>query len=725
MMSSSQNSKTTIPCLDSNIQEKLNKARKVLERVENDPSIPVGAPLFLEDLNDNLAIIGSKTRTPSPAGLSPRRSKPGTKSPVLLSPGREHSIESDRSLKVVIATKRGKLSFLPPGELPPEIDDEDAKMDERKQEVKPLTHKDEFQDLREKLERENERRKIGPDTYLMATQGPSFNARVRDYRRNLWGDGAPLLFCSRYTDILRELQTGIQPKSNENATALRKAPSLSAIERIKADIDKVSPCATRRNADGTYAPIFVSRLRDVYLRKSSFVVFECIVSGSPSPNIEWQFQGSTLQNDGKYMIEQGQSICRLTISQPAVYDVGEYTCIASNEYGTDKTSSLLITGEAPARPGRPECEIISDTEALVTWEAPDGPTCLEGIVYRFEYRQAGPDDYNAPWVMISDSVDDEAAVVKHLEPLTFYQFRVTARNGFGCGVPSLTSRIVQTNARGAPKLPLDGMRGEIRFNVLTAPQKTSARQLEEISEESESDNMSQTEPYRSLELLSADPTNRFQIESLLFKGRFSVIRHSVDSQKEAGAHYLCRTLADDKEVVREYETLKEAQHDNVQHLIAAYQNIVHLDVNPYNVMFQSKRNWIVKLVDFGSAQLTKESIKPSEFDVAWAAPELHAKDTPVTVQSDVWGMGVITFCLLSGFHPFTSEYDRPEEVKENVINVKCDPNLIPVNASQEALSFVTWALKKNPLRRMRTDEALSHRFLSSNQQMVRRRETIK
>uniref|UniRef100_A0A0K0D0M0 Protein kinase domain-containing protein n=1 Tax=Angiostrongylus cantonensis TaxID=6313 RepID=A0A0K0D0M0_ANGCA len=698
--------------------------------------------------------------------------------------------------------------------------------------VKSLTHKDEFQDLREKLKRENERRKIGPDTYLMATQGPSFNARVRDYRRNLWGDGAPFVREGilgyrnqditvrerrRYTDILRELQTGIQPKSNENATALRKAPSLSAIERIKADIERVSPSATRRNADGNsiqhyklclrtsldfsqfhtdktlaYAPIFVSRLRDVYLRKSSFVVFECVVSGSPSPNIEWQFQGSTLQNDGKYMIEQGQSVCRLTISQPAVYDIGEYTCIASNEYGSDKTSSLLITGgeemllrlsnsfenlrfliglfvfgnetteilkscmpsEAPARPGRPECEITSDTEALVTWEAPDGPTYLEGIVYRFEYREAGPDDYNAPWVMISDSVDDEAAVVKHLEPLTFYQFRVTARNGFGCGVPSLTSRIVQTNARGAPKLPLDGMRGEFRFNVLTAPQKTSARQLEEISEESESDNMSQIEPYSSLELLSEDPTNRFQIESLLFKGRFSVIRHSVNSQKEAGAHCvvkirclqgLSRTLADGKEMMREYETLKEAQHDNVQHLIAAYLNngflylfcerlyedvfsrfthcdyyteeqirltigqltgalhwlhfrgIVHLDVNPYNVMFQSKRNWIVKLVDFGSAQFTKESIKPSEFDVAWAAPELHVKDTPVTVQSDVWGMGVITFCLLSGFHPFTSEYDRPEEIKENVINVKCDPNLIPVNASQEALSFVTWALKKNPL----------------------------
>ncbi|PIO66112.1 hypothetical protein TELCIR_12188 [Teladorsagia circumcincta] len=376
--------RTKISCLDASIQKKIIKAEKVLERAENDPSIPVGAPLFLEDLHSNLMVVETKPRTPSPAGLSPRRTKPGTKSPVLLSPGREHSME------VIIATKRGKPGFLPPGEVAPELDDEDAKMDERKKKARPSAHRDEFQDLREKLQREDDRRKadreqldryrpkniykddldfdrpgydiddspwdshyqIGPDTYLMATQGPSFNSRVRDYRRNLFGDGAPLVrqgFLGvrnqditvrerrRYTDILREKQAGVLPKSSEHASPLQKAPSLSAIERIKADIEK------------------------------------------------------------------GRSVCRLTISQPASFDLGEYTCIASNEYGTDKTTSCLITGG-------------------------------------------------------------------------------------------------------------------------------------------------------------------------------------------------------DSTVMREFETLKEGQHENVQHLIAAYQNIVHLDVNPHNVMFQSKRNWIVKLVDFGSAQ---------------------------------------------------------------------------------------------------------------------------
>ncbi|KAK6012977.1 hypothetical protein OSTOST_21843 [Ostertagia ostertagi] len=62
-------------------------------------------------------------------------------------------------MEVIIATKRGKPGFLPPGEVAPELDDEDAKMDERKKKARPSAHRDEFQDLREKLQREDDRRK--------------------------------------------------------------------------------------------------------------------------------------------------------------------------------------------------------------------------------------------------------------------------------------------------------------------------------------------------------------------------------------------------------------------------------------------------------------------------------------------------------------------------------------------------------------------------------------
>ena len=49
--------------------------------------------------------------------------------------------------------KRGKPQFLAPGERAPEIDDEDAHMDKRKQQVKPTKHDSNFKDLQDELEK--------------------------------------------------------------------------------------------------------------------------------------------------------------------------------------------------------------------------------------------------------------------------------------------------------------------------------------------------------------------------------------------------------------------------------------------------------------------------------------------------------------------------------------------------------------------------------------------
>uniref|UniRef100_A0A8R1EEW7 Uncharacterized protein n=1 Tax=Caenorhabditis japonica TaxID=281687 RepID=A0A8R1EEW7_CAEJA len=276
----------------------------------------------------------------------------------------------------------------------------------------------------------------------MAARGAAFNSRVRNYREELFGVGAPTVkqgFLGvrnrditvrerrRYTDILRESTQGLEPKSHVDSTALQRAPSSGAIERIKADIEKVTPSATAKNADGTFAPIFTARLRDVYLRKNQPAVFECHVAASPAPNVTWSFQGKVLENSDRITIEQDHQTSRLTIRNAAPYDLGEYVCSATNELGTDKSSCRMISGETPSRPGRPEAELSSDTELFIQWEAPEGPTYLEGITYRLEYRLAGPNDHGAPWITVSERIDDESVVVKHLAPLGIYQFRVTAQ----------------------------------------------------------------------------------------------------------------------------------------------------------------------------------------------------------------------------------------------------------------------------------------------------------
>lgn len=61
---------------------------------------------------------------------------------------------------------------------------------------------------------------------------------------------------------------------------------------------------------------------------------------------------------------------------------------------------------------------------------------------------SGENDHFSEWRLVSDKIEDEAAVVRHLTSQGIYQFRVTAKNEFGWGVPSLISRIIQTHPKG-------------------------------------------------------------------------------------------------------------------------------------------------------------------------------------------------------------------------------------------------------------------------------------
>ncbi|KHN78737.1 Muscle M-line assembly protein unc-89 [Toxocara canis] len=802
----------------------------------------------------------------------------------------ESAISDDGKYKVIIATKMGVPQVAQPhfetaGEIPPKL----VPSESEKQKAKPSVHEDEFNSLINQIEMMKERRRkereemekyrpkniyredieferpkideddfpwesnyqIGPETFLLATRGAAFNARVRDYRRELWGDGAPFVTEGilgfrnqdisvrerrRFTDLVRE--DADIARSVDNLDRDMRGSRSGAVRRIQSDISKLEPTPTRK--DGTFGAIFKRRLKDVaFTEGATEAIFECEVIGNPRPNVVWFYHESAISDDGKYKMIIDGDVYRLRIDRVSLADLGEYSCTATNENGTDRTTARLLAGDTPGRTGRPEIELSSDTEVFITWEAPSMSSCLEGYTYKLEMRPAGENDHFSEWRLVSNEIDEEAVVVRHLSPLGVYQFRVTAKNAFGWGAPSLTSRIIRTHPKGSPKLQTDILKQQYHLCVLSKPAKLQhpAQSLGGIAEEDEDEtpseviqtkilafSVNETEdpekrfqqqyhlcvlskpaklqhPAQSLggiaeededetpsEVIQTkilafsvneteDPEKRFQLGSELWRGRFSLILNSNDTRAEIGQKCAAKIMqysSEDQQSLREFEALKECQHENVLHLIAAYRKgdimylfteklhediferftyndyyneeqisrsvaqiaaalhwihfkgIAHLDVRPSNIMFVSRRSWQLKLIDFGSAQtISPEAKVPSPLNAHWAAPELYQTEQPITVQSDVWGLGIIAFCLLSGFHPFSSEGDTDIEIKESVLHEKCNPNLIFVQASQESLRFVTWALKKNPLRRMRTGEALTHRWLSNDSSMVRRRETIK
>ena len=74
----------------------------------------------------------------------------------------------------------------------------------------------------------------------------------------------------------------------------------------------------------------------------SSATFTCVAEGDPAPTFQWNFGGSTLVDDSKYDITAtAPTVSTLTVLDVSSSDDGNYTCTATNDYGTDSASAGL------------------------------------------------------------------------------------------------------------------------------------------------------------------------------------------------------------------------------------------------------------------------------------------------------------------------------------------------------------------------------------------------
>ncbi|PKI84912.1 calcium/calmodulin-dependent protein kinase [Malassezia vespertilionis] len=152
-----------------------------------------------------------------------------------------------------------------------------------------------------------------------------------------------------------------------------------------------------------------------------------------------------------------------------------------------------------------------------------------------------------------------------------------------------------------------------------------------------------------------------------------------------------------------------------------HHNTVHRDIKPENILYRTPaEDANIVLVDFGIAAHLRDEDDTDLHglcgSIGYAAPEVIARKG-YGKQVDMWGIGVVTYAMLSGHAPFSSAdpglFRKQLEIGKIEFNGNCWDSISP-----EAIDFVKQCLMLDPENRITADDALQHSWLTESTYMA-------
>ncbi|PYI21948.1 Ca2+/calmodulin-dependent protein kinase [Aspergillus japonicus CBS 114.51] len=201
------------------------------------------------------------------------------------------------------------------------------------------------------------------------------------------------------------------------------------------------------------------------------------------------------------------------------------------------------------------------------------------------------------------------------------------------------------------------------------------------------------------------------------------IVHFVDWFESKDKFYIVTQLATGGELfdrICEYGKFTEKDASRVirQVLGAVHylheRNIVHRDLKPENLLYLTRApDSPLVLADFGIAKMLdspSEVLTSMAGSFGYAAPEVMLKKGHGKAV-DMWSLGVITYTLLCGYSPFRSENltDLIEECRTGRIIFH---ERYWRDVSQDAKDFILTMLQPDPAKRVTSEDALKHPWLT-------------
>ncbi|KAH7639909.1 serine/threonine-protein kinase-like protein [Dermatophagoides farinae] len=141
-------------------------------------------------------------------------------------------------------------------------------------------------------------------------------------------------------------------------------------------------------------------------------------------------------------------------------------------------------------------------------------------------------------------------------------------------------------------------------------------------------------------------------------------------------------------------------------------HIAHLDIKPQNILLtDALPNGDVKLCDFGISRMIEDHCEVREImgTVDYMPPEILQYE-PISLASDLWSLGIVTYVLLSGHSPFGG--DDKQQTYSNITSSDLEfPDKLFSHITDDAKNFIRKLLNRDPKKRLNCDECLQHPWL--------------